>query len=240
MEKVAVFVEGQSELIFLRNILFHLIDPSKFSFRCLRLHAEREHDVEYTYTSPRAEVYFQIINVGNDEKVLSAIKDRVPFLFNKGFSKIIGLRDLLSKTYRGENGGKINEGLNQKYIDKAQGIVATLTDAHRIHLHFSIMELEAWWLSMYNLLAKINNVLTVDFINRNLGYDLSQIDPQTQFLHPSVELDKILKFAGLSYNKSFSEVENITSKIEPTDIENAIENERCRSFKAFCDDVISN
>ncbi len=85
MIKIAIFVEGQTELIFIRSILSHIIDPSKFSFRCFKLHAESLKDFPYSYENPKAEVHFQIINVGNDEKVMAAIKDREGNLIEKGF-----------------------------------------------------------------------------------------------------------------------------------------------------------
>jgi len=45
MKKLAVFVEGQGELIFVRNLLYHLIDPSEFSFECIQLYADKEQPV---------------------------------------------------------------------------------------------------------------------------------------------------------------------------------------------------
>lgn len=37
MKKFAVFVEGQGEQVFVRHLLYYLLDPTKFSFECLRL-----------------------------------------------------------------------------------------------------------------------------------------------------------------------------------------------------------
>ena len=237
MKKIAVFVEGQGELIFVRRILYHLIDPSKFSFRCLALHADSEHDIPYPHNNPNAEVHYQIINMGNDEKVLSAIKEREEILFSNGFSKIIGLRDMYSREYRVKSGGAINENLNRRFIESTRKIISALNNAERINFHFSIMELETWWISMYNLFAKINDKLTVNFIDENLGCDLSKIDPQTEFFHPSTEFDRILHLVGSSYDKRFSEVESISSKIDDVDIENATENNRCRALKSFSGDL---
>jgi hypothetical protein len=59
--KIAFFVEGQGELIFIRNILFHLLDPSIFSFKCLKLHAGNLKDAPYEQINPSAYIHFQII-----------------------------------------------------------------------------------------------------------------------------------------------------------------------------------
>jgi len=73
MKKIAIFVEGQGEQIFIRNLLFcgDLVNLSEVSFECIDL---RGNPTPFPYRNPNAEVHFQIVNVGNDEKVLSAIK----------------------------------------------------------------------------------------------------------------------------------------------------------------------
>lgn len=183
MRKIAIFVEGQSELIFVRNLLYHLLDSTKFSFECFKLHANSQQEVPYEYNNPHAEVHFQIISVGNDERVLDAIKERKDRLLNKGFTKIIGLRDMYSKAYRNES-KNINDKVTQQFIEAVTTAIAEMDNADKISFHFAIMELEAWWLSMYNLFTKINKLLTVRFIEEKLGYNLSQIDPEHFFIQP--------------------------------------------------------
>ena len=89
MRKIAIFTEGQSELIFVRNYLLRIIDNSKISFECLRLHSETMEQVPHKFSSPNPDYFFLIINVAGDEKVLSAIKERENGLFNKGFCEIL-------------------------------------------------------------------------------------------------------------------------------------------------------
>ncbi len=50
MKKIAVFVEGQSELIFIRNLFLYggCIEIGKISFECLELHAKEEKQVPYS------------------------------------------------------------------------------------------------------------------------------------------------------------------------------------------------
>lgn len=239
MKKIAVFVEGQGEQIFVRNLLFHLVDPSVLSFNCFRLHANREHSAPYQFPNPNAEVYYQIVNVSNDEKVLSAIKEREKRLFNKGFVKIIGLRDMYSRAYRERSKGVINDQISKKFIESTAAVIAKMNNPEQISLHFSIMELEAWWLSMYNLFSKIDPVLTVDFIEKKLGYDLSTIDPEKYFFHPALEIGKILQLVGTPYKKRFGDFEKITSHIDFSDVIEAIDHNRCESFRKFCDDLTS-
>ena len=237
MQKIAVFVEGQGELIFIRNILYYLADPAKLSFECFKLHANLQHEVPYEYQNPNAQIHFQIINVGNDERVLDVIKEREERLLSKGFTKIIGLRDMYSKAYRKKSKGVIDDEIIKQFIEGVKTSIAEMNNPDNISFHFAIMELETWWLSMYNLFAKINGKLTVSFIETHLGYNLSELDPQKVFFHPAQEIDKIFQLVGENYKKHFDEVESITSKIDASDIQDAINNNRCSCFKQFCDDL---
>jgi hypothetical protein len=237
MKKVAIFVEGQAEQIFIRNLLYHLINPSKFSFGCLRLQAGIEHEVPYPFPNPNAEVHFQIVNVQGDEGVLSAIREREELLFNTGFTRIIGLRDMYSKAYR-KRSRRVDSGVTEAFTKGANDTISRMKNPDKIRFYFSIMELEAWWLGMYNLFSKIDGRLTPPFIEDKLSYNLPEIDPQREFFHPAQEVDKIFRLVDSSYGKSRDDVERITSKIDSSDIDNATENKRCERFGAFCEELL--
>jgi hypothetical protein len=235
MKKIAIFTEGQSGLIFVRKLLLTIIDNSVLSFQCLKLFSDREHEVPYTYPNPNSNVHFLIVNAGNDSKVLSAIKDREERLINKGYEKIIGLRDMYSAEYHKLSPKVINDRVLRQFIERASGIIQTMTHPDKIVICFSIMELEAWFLSMYTIFRKIKPALSVEYIDRQLGINLRTIDPQKQFYKPSVQLEKVLDLCGIRYDKTEHDVEMITSKIESGDFEVAIENGRFEKLKMFYD-----
>jgi hypothetical protein len=242
MKKVAVFVEGQGEQIFVRELLFYLGNPAKFRFECLRLEAGNLEEVPYTYGSKDAEIYFLIVNVQGDTNVLKTINQRERGLLAAGYSKIIGLRDMYSKAYRDISADQIDDAVTQRFIEGANNTIATMSQPEKIHLHFAIMELEAWWLCMYTLLEKIDSQLTVEYIAQQLGYDLSTLDAETAFFHPVATLNQILSLVGGRYEKHFSEVESIMSKMTFDDICEILLGEnppRCNSFKRFCEDLMS-
>ena len=89
MEKVAIFTEGQSEQIFVRNLLVRLIDNMNLSFECLRLRAGTLGPVPFKFASPLATVHVMIIDVGNDGKVTSEIKEREQGLLSAGYQRIV-------------------------------------------------------------------------------------------------------------------------------------------------------
>ena len=99
MNKIAIFVEGQTELIFTREYL-NLLYCYNVSINCLKLQAGNTTPVPYSYNPPNAEYEFYIYMVQNDVKVLSAMKEKESILYKQGFSKVIGLRDMYSRSIK--------------------------------------------------------------------------------------------------------------------------------------------
>ncbi len=240
MRKVAIFAEGQTELIFVRGFLLRLIDPSKLSFECLELLAHKPYPVQYSYSCPNPEVHFLIINVHGDEGVLSSIRGREKELIERsGYEKIIGLRDMYSEVYKKLSPGMINDDISNQLIESHNSTIRKMTYHDRIKLHFAIMEIEAWFLAMYNIFQGIDSILSVEYIEEKLGFNLKSIDPQKEFYKPSNQVRDVFLLSGWQYDKKESDIENIISKMELIDFDNARENNRCKSFDAFYQEVIN-
>jgi hypothetical protein len=236
MRKVLVVTEGQTELIFVRNLLRNTFDNSKLSFECIQLRGATENNFPYKYPNPNAEFHFQILDVGNDERLMTIIKEREQYYFDKGFEKIIGIRDMYSAHYR-ERSHTICDEVNGQFTDAANRVVQELKNCDSIVICFAIMEIEAWVISMYSLLEKVNPVLTVEYIDSKLGFNLRDIDPQHRFFHPSDELKNILKLVGQNYRKSQHDTEKLTSRVDLDDVEAGIRGGKCTSFKGFLDEI---
>jgi hypothetical protein len=239
MNKVAIFVEGQSELIFVRRFLPLVLGWDKISFECLELYASRMKPVPYKHPNKNAETHFWILNVRNDEGVLSTIKGREKGLIQQGYDKIIALRDMYSEKYCKRSPREINKNVTRAFIEKAHKEIAKMSEPARIKMHFAIMELEAWFLGMYNIFERLNSALNINYIKKKLGFDLSTIDPQIEFFKPADIVDKVLQLVNSQYKKSEHDIESICSKIDTNDFSNAFENGRCISFKNFCDEVLN-
>lgn len=82
-KKLAVFVEGQTELVFVREFLkqWYGYDVNIVGFDCYNLLSKEFCDAEYKYGNEDSENYFMIVNVGNDNSVLSSIGTFVDFHF---------------------------------------------------------------------------------------------------------------------------------------------------------------
>ncbi len=240
MKRIAIFAEGQAELIFIRCLLFNTLDPSKMSFECYELLAHSQSAVPYHYRNPSADIHFLILNVHGDEGVLSSIKERERNLIERrGYETIIGLRDMYSDYYIKRSPNVINEAVSSQIIENNNATVENMTYSDRIKLHFAIMEVEAWFLGMYNLFRKIDSLLTLEYIKQHLKIDLKIADPQKDFYRPSNQVHEIFQLCGREYKKKQGEVESICSKMDSTDFDNARENSRCACFNAFYEDMIS-
>jgi hypothetical protein len=242
LRRVAVFTEGQTEQITVRELLFRIFNPSKLSFECWELLAGNLSLTPYKYPNtpnPCVETHFMIINVHGDEAVISTIEEREKSLIEKGrFERIIGLRDMYSEKYDKRTNGTINDATSSQIIQGNESKIQQMNYHNRIKLYFAIMEIEAWILGMYNIFQRIDRTLTVDCIKQKLGIDLKAIDPQKAFYKPSDQLNSILLLCRGQYKKKRSEVEGICCKMESTDFEDARENGRCKCFDEFYREVV--
>ena len=238
MKKVAIFTEGQTELIFVREFLLRLIDPSKMRLECMELLAYKPTPVPYRYTCPNPELYFLIINVHGDEAVISYIRDREKSLVEEsGYEKILGLRDMYCDDYRRLSPSGINESVSKQLIQSCNSTIQNMNYPNRIKLHFAIMEIEAWFLAMYNIFQKIDSRLTNDLIQEELGIDLKNIDPQIEFFRPEDQLNDIFVLCERQYNKKRGDCELICNRMDVVDFDNARENGRCKNFDAFYQEI---
>jgi len=235
MKKVAIFTEGQGELIFMRRLLPDILGYENVSFECLELYTNRLQDVPYKHTPPNPKIHLQIINAGNDERVLAIILERKDGLVAKGF-EIIGLRDMYSSAYR-RRAHQIDPQVTQTVLSFTQKTISENSNLGEISFFYAIMELEAWLLRLDNLFQKFDPHLTADLIKEKLGYDLTTIDPETTFFHPAANLNEILALVGKRYTKSKDQMEGLLALVEPEDFINLAESGKCNSFKMLFDKV---
>lgn len=228
MKKIAIFTEGQSEVIFIRHILTQLIGYEYASFECLELRSEILQTIPYKHTPPNALIHYQIINVGTDEKVLSAIIERHEKFESAGY-EIIGLRDMYSAAYK-KKSTQIEDGLNQYFIKKTKEAIDALNKAELIRFFFAIMEIEAWLLGFHENISRLNDDLTPENILSKTGINIQIVDPEITFFQPASQLRQILNIAEINYGKHKEDIERIVSGITLKDIETLIKENRCNSF----------
>ncbi|OAV65872.1 hypothetical protein Barb4_03176 [Bacteroidales bacterium Barb4] len=203
MKKIAVFVEGNTELIFVRELLLRMYDYQNVLLeRCL-LRSDNLQEPLHVHGTKDEPNYYLIIDVGGDGSVLSAIVKREKDLFEKkGYSKIIGLRDMFGEMYCRKNNDKktINWDVINHFKEKTKEQIDKIGN-DKIHFFFAIMETEAWLLGIKDIFLNIG--LTNDFIkNSHLKYDLDKNDPEKTYYHPAKVIGEIFKLAEREYGKN--------------------------------------
>jgi hypothetical protein len=233
MRKFAVFVEGQTELIAVRELLLRKFDYF-VSIECRTLFKNGElRKTPYDFDNPNAPFHFQIINVGNDNAVLSRILKREKFMWSAGYERIIGLRDMYSRAYR-DFSPKIDYKINQQFIDGANETIKKQSQCpEKIIMCFAIMEIEAWFLGMYQIFERIDTRLTVEYIKTQIGIDLKNLNPEIEFFHPANQIEEIYKIAGLSYDKKRGDIEAIAKHLTLEYLTDLINSGKCHSFHQF-------
>jgi hypothetical protein len=242
MIKTAIFVEGQSELIFTRELLLKYFEYQNIWIECYNLLNDQNlNPTEHAFPNTDAEFYFQILNIGNDQKVISSILKREKYLFseNQGFHRIIGLRDMYSKEYKEKvKNSSIDLVINERFIKSHQKTIEEGSlYPEKIFFHFAIMELESWLLSFSSIFERLHKDLNYEKISDTIGVDLRQVNPESSIFHPATLINKILQIIGDAYDKKKGEVNKFLALIGREDIINLLESEKCPSFNSYCESL---
>jgi len=236
MIRIALFTEGQSELIFSRILLQLVFDPSCLSYQCIKLIGNKSQEVPYPCSPPNPKCHFQIVNVQGDGRLISYLSERIDTLVEK-FDLIIGLRDIFSDEYEILSNVISPDAINN-LINNQKLLVLKKTDKpHRVKLHYAIMEFEAWILSMPRLFSGIHNELTVEYIDEHLGFDLNTISPQSEFCHPANQLTNILELVNINYKKSWHDIESILCHLNQDILEQLFNEWKSSSFNSFYSEI---
>lgn len=194
-KKIACFVEGQTEQIFVEKLFQEIAGYKKISIETYKFQGGKANRIIQSLKPSivkDASFFVLLYNCDCDSQVVSDIRKQHESLTNSGYEKILGLRDLYPQPL-----GKKPE------IEK--GIRGFLKPLQKmgipISMNLAVMEIEAWFLAEWHYFSKLDNRLSPDFILQELGLDLRNVDVE-QRPHPSQDLDDIYQLIGSNYDKS--------------------------------------
>lgn len=211
MKKMCIFVEGQTEQIFLEKLLIEIAGRKNvaLSIRQIKGGGQNSKVEKVILTLKDDEIteqtryYVQIISCNNDEKVNTELRNNCLSMQLAGFSKVLGLRDLYPK--------KLSElSKVKKYsIIKMDGLHIPTKSI------VATSEVETWFLGEYTALEKIDSRLTYDHIKQS-GYDLKidLLDSDEKYHHSANILDIIMKTVQRRYDKKRNKVEKIVNNFD--------------------------
>lgn len=227
MRKLAIFVEGQTEQIFVREFLKSFATQHSICIDEAVIGGKKKiRKVTMVKNEPPTQetrFYILIYASGQDESVTSDIRDQHSSLTQNGYEKIIGLRDLYPRTIL----EKPTLEKNLQYFLPKTGIP--------IHLIFAIMEIEAWFLAEWKHFQNIDPSLTLDYIQQEFGFN-PEIDNMENRPHPAEDLDLIYQRVGRFYQKNKVQVEETVSYLDFDFLRLDVAN-RVGQLKLFVDEI---
>lgn len=207
MTKIAIFVEGHTELAFMDRLVHEFareaglaVEHAEASGGAKR--ARRWRTYKRTAPAPHHDYYVLIVNCSGDSKVKSDILDRYHGLVSAGYRAILGLRDVYGQF---------------RYDDVLRLRSALATGLPRkplpVKLFLSVMEIEAWFLAEHTHFQRVSPSLTLKRIRETLLFDPS-VDDLERREHPAEDLDRIYHLAGQSYRKKKNSIERTVDLLD--------------------------
>jgi hypothetical protein len=194
MNKLAIFVEGYTELIFAEKLVREIAgDNNVFiekKFVTGGVNSRRRvKQIQATNKHNNERYYVLIMDCQGDRQVKTRIIEEHKNLTNNGYSGIIGIRD-------------VRPDFSFADIPKLELQLLTYIKTSLIPVEFilGVMEIEAWFLAEASHFPRIATAITVPAIITALGFDPQKEDMQ-QRPYPSQDLARCYAIGGVTYHK---------------------------------------
>ena len=194
MNRLAVFVEGHTEVVFVEKLIEEIAGTNNVLIEHREIRGGGK--ARRTFAQMKAaqadtgqEYYVLIVDCGGDGLVKSRILEEHQSLTNKGYLRIIGLRDV-----RGD--------FTHADIPRLEANLPKYVKTSLIPVDFilAIMEIEAWFLAEVTHFPKIHPAITVPAIKAALKFDLENDDLEKR-LAPADDLNDCYAIGGRAYVK---------------------------------------
>lgn len=198
MDRLAVFVEGYTESVFVERLF------EEIAGRCNVLIEKREIRggstvkrtmklVEAAKPATGQKYFVLILDCGGDSLVKTRILEEHKNLTQKGYVKIIGIRD-------------VRPDFSRKEIPKLEANLPKYIKTSFIPVEFilAIMEIEAWFLAESSHFPKIDPSITLNKIKEALGFD-PENDVMEERLAPAEDLNNCYAIGGKTYMKHLAQ-----------------------------------
>lgn len=194
MNKVAIFVEGQTEQVFVEQLLLEIAGKQNICIETRRGYGGKRFPRKLIMLKREIpggdEKYLAlIVNSATENRVKSDIRDNYESLVRSGYKAIIGIKDVYPD-FKREDIPKLEVGLRYKMKTRPVEVMFVL----------AVMEIEAWFLAEYTHFKRIHARLTIDRIKNELNFDPSTDDMELRDW-PSNDLHNIYALENMAYKK---------------------------------------
>lgn len=206
MRKLAVFVEGQTEQIFVERLIREVAGTGKIIVESTKAWGGRKvrrKSIRLRKQTPSEDSsYYAIIcDCGTDSRVGSDVRDNYDRLVQEGYVGIVGIRDVYP--FARSDIPKLHQGLYYRVKTKPIAPLFVL----------AVMEIEAWFLAEYSHFGKIHPGLTLERIIATHGFDPSTENAELRD-HPAQDLANIYQIERITYQKSKDHVERTVDSLD--------------------------
>jgi hypothetical protein len=194
MNKMAIFVEGYTEVVFVDRLIEMIANANavRIEWRLLSGGStcpRTSRQLKAAQPNTGQSHFVLIYDCGGDDVVKTRMISEYNNLAAAGYSQIICIRDVYPK-FKYEDIPALEAAL-PKFV-KTKPIV--------VHFILSIMEIESWFLAEYTHFPKIDPKITLASITENLKFDPENEDMQLRPT-PADDLNKCYALAGKTYEK---------------------------------------
>jgi hypothetical protein len=208
MRRLAIFVEGYTELLFVDRIIREIADKNQIVIEHRQIRGGgRDGRIQRTIRTiktPQAahdkSLYILIVDCGGDRLVAQRVREEQGPLTKKGYEKIIGMRDVYPE-FTKEDIPRLRRGLNY-------GVKTSLAPVQFV---LSVMEIEAWFLAEHNHFPLIDPAITVDAIRTLLGFN-PEVDDMSDRPEPTKDIIAAYGIGGKAYEKGAAQ--STTDKLD--------------------------
>ncbi|MGL5701994.1 MAG: DUF4276 family protein [Cetobacterium sp.] len=205
-KKMCIFVEGQTEQIFIKKLLEEIISLKNLTVILSTARGGQRTGRISTLDEnikSKKRYFVQIVDSGNESSVLTDILENEEKLRNANFIKILGIRDLYPKGMPDYE--RLCNGVNK--------VIRNLnTD---IKVHIVIKEIETWFLKEYTHLERLDTRLTLEHLKSlNFNLDKDMLESDEKYNHPAGVLNKIYESISKNYSKKKHRIERLVSELD--------------------------
>jgi hypothetical protein len=194
MNKMAVFVEGYTEVVFVDRLIAEIASASAVQIEWRRISGgttcpRSNHQLKAAGPHTGQKHFIVIHDCGGDDAVKTRMMHEYKNLAEAGYSRILCIRDVYPRFTHAEIPAL--EASLPKYV-KSKPIV--------VDFILSIMELEAWFLAECGHYPKIDPAITALAIKTSLGFDPEADDMQLR-PEPAEDLMRCYALGAKKYDK---------------------------------------
>ncbi len=201
MKRIAFFLEGQTECLFVERLLTEIAGEHQITVVSRQASGSRGRRTIQLAAVTGTPYFALLVDCGADNTVASDIRDYYNSLVAGGYTSIVGLRDVYP-TARGD----IPELQKQLYYKMR-------TVPVRPEVILAVMEVEAWFLADPGHLYRLLPGLTATQVLTQLQLDLATLAVETLDA-PAATLDAIYRLVGRRYTKQRARVQRLVKRLD--------------------------